>query len=388
MLFALVMSLSQLAGAAQDGVWRLVPTPEAIKQAGGRVVGQLQTKTDDSATLVQLGRTGCIVLPTKGLFNAQHGSLAFQVRPTWSGDDHQSHAFFHLGGGQAHVTVFKTDNGSLRFVYKASSAHYSACDVRVTDWQPGQMHEIAAGWVQDYSGKLLLQLAVDGKCVRQSGGTPLSEVPAQMFLGRRGLKAQPADAWMGNFRLSCAPPKLPYATGPKPAIVARVDCSATTPLRKVHDFTTIWNSRDNPLPFRVGDPEYQRFLDARFRMVRLVAFSEGWLWGTRVEVDAQGQLVTDFADFDRLLDVFQQAGAEPYIRLAYHTPRALVDPQLPREQQGYAPPVNLELWDELMERIVRHVRLQRNLPVRYWVTALNEGDIPRASRAGRSPDDL
>ena len=33
------------------------------------------------------------------------------------------------------------------------------------------------------------------------------------------------------------------------------------------------------------------------------------------------------------------------------------------------------MWDELMERIVRHVRFDRNLPVRYWVTALNEADL-------------
>jgi hypothetical protein len=70
------------------------------------------------------------------------------------------------------------------------------------------------------------------------------------------------------------------------------------------------------------------------------------------------------------------AGAEPYIRLAYHTPSALVAPGLPPAKRHYALPQDLQKWDELMQRIVRHVRLERKLPVRYWVAALNEGDIP------------
>ncbi len=273
----LIGSLLGLAGPARGGQWKLVPTPEAIARAAGRIVGRLEVEQVRSEPFVRLGKVATIVLPTEGLFSPKQGTITFHVRPTWAGNDGRAHAFFHLGNGNAHVTVFKTDSGLLRFVYKASPTQYVACDVDVTSWQPGQAHEIAAGWVENYAGQLFLQLHVDGRRVLKSGAEALHEVPREMFLGRRGPKAQPAEAWIGAFCLSDRPPKLPYTTGPKTEVLARVDCRDTKPLRRVHDFTTIWNSRDNPLPFQVGDPEYERFRQAGFHMVRLVAFSEGWL---------------------------------------------------------------------------------------------------------------
>ncbi len=373
--FVFVVSATWSAGVALAG-WSGSLDENSVQKAGGRVVGKLQSQQVDGTRFVLLGRAATVVLPTSGLFNPRRGTVRFRVRPTWDGDDHQAHAFFHLGDSHAHVTVFKTDTGKLRFAYKASPERYLACDLDVSNWKAGQTHSVFAGWVPTYSGHLLLVLKVDDKQTLRSGATVLSRVPPVLFVGRRGLKAQPAEAWIADFQLTQSAPAVPYATGPKHDVVARVDCSRTRPLRRVHDFTTIWNSRDNPVPFAPGDPVFQRFVDAGFHLVRLVAFSETWLWGTRVEVNSQGQLVTDFRDFDRLADVFSKAGAELYVRLAYHTPSALVDPSLPRQKRRYAMPRDLKLWDQLMERIVRHVRLERKLPVRYWVAALNEGDLP------------
>ena len=58
-------------------------------------------------------------------------------------------------------------------------------------------------------------------------------------------------------------------------------------------------------------------------MVRLVAFSDTWLWGVKVERGEDGKVHLDFKDFDNLADVVRSTGAEPYIRLAYNMPRAL-----------------------------------------------------------------
>jgi len=347
-----------------------------IEAAGGKVVGRVELVPGRRHQALRLGLNAHLTFPTAGHLDAGKGSVSFRVRPLWDGDDGRDHAFFHLGDGQAHLTVFKTAAGALRLVYKASPAEYAAANVNVASWKAGEWHEIVGGWASDYAGNLILVLRVDDEQTMTGGARRLDPVPEVLYVGRRGPKAQPAEAAIDEFRLTATPPELPYASGPKKPVTATVDAGARKPFPRVHDFTTIWNSRDNPVPFAVGDPEYRRFVEAGFKMVRLVAFSEGWLWGVRVERDEEGGLVTDFGDFDRLVDVFLAAGAEPYVRLAYHTPSALVDPSLPRGERGYALPQDLDLWDELMERIVRHVRVERKLPVRYWVAALNEGDIP------------
>jgi hypothetical protein len=348
----------------------------AVKAAGGAVIGQFPSASEEGDNAMRLGTAACLQFPTAPHFDVHQGTISFRVKPFWDGDDHLDHAFFHLGDGNAHVTVFKTADGSVRFVYKASPSQYSACNVEVSSWKSGQWHEIQAAWATCYRGDLLLLLSVDGQRASQGGGAVLKELPGALFLGRRGRAAQPAEAILQAFRLSGELPELPYATGPKDPVAVTVDAGSGRPFRRVHDFTTLWNNRQNPLPFVVGDPTYRRFVDAGFRMIRLVAFSESWLWGTRVERDQAGNLLTDFKDFDRLLDLFSAAGAEPYIRLAYHTPSALTDPKLTGPERRYALPDDLQQWDELMERIVRHVRVERKLPVRYWVAALNEGDIP------------
>jgi hypothetical protein len=350
--------------------------PTTIEAAGGRVHGELKLVPGRRRKALRLGENAFLTFPTAGNLDARKGTVAFRLRPLWDGDDGRDHAFFHLGDGNAHLTVFKTASGTLRLVYKASPADYAAANLDVSSWKAGDWHEIEAGWAPDYAGKLILVLRCDGRETLAGGAQTLEPVPTVLYIGRRGPRVQPAEAAIDAFRLTAAPPDLPYAAGPKAPVVAEVDASSRRPFRRVHDCTTIWNSRDNPVPFRQGDPEYRRFVEAGFRMVRLVAFSESWLWGVRVERSEQGRLVTDFGDFDRLVDVFLAAGAEPYVRLAYHTPSALVDPDLPPGRRRYAVPRDLAKWDELMERIVRHVRLERKLPVRYWVAALNEGDIP------------
>lgn len=389
-VFVWIVLVGQLVGGPSTGRAQLAPAAldrATVEAAGGKVIGRLEPASAEAAAGAALGSNAYVAFPTSGNFNPQRGTVCFRVQPAWAGNDGKEHAFFHLGDGNAHCTIFKTSSAGLRFVYKASPARYHACELSAADWQPGQGHHVMAGWVQNYAGDLMLLLEVDGRRVLESGAAVLDPVPATLFLGRRGPAAQPAEAVMASFRLSAQPPKLPYALGPKEPVVARVDASATQPLRRVHDFTTIWNSRSNPLPFGIGDPQYRRFVEAGFTMVRLVAFSEGWLWGTRVDRDPQGKLTTDFTDFDRLLDVFVAAGAEPYIRLAYHTPSVLTDPELPRKARAYALPQNLDEWDDLMARIVRHVRVERKLPVRYWVAALNEGDIP-VRQAAAQPETI
>ncbi|GAB6165101.1 hypothetical protein JCM19992_11010 [Thermostilla marina] len=355
---------------------RIEWSESGISRIGGRFDGTCRFRDQGGVSEVFLGDQGYITLPVEKLFTPNEGTLSFTVVPDWNGDDGEAHTFVHLADGQCHVTVFKTDNGLLRFAYRGRPEVHVACDLDVSHWRPGERHDVVVGWRPDFRGALWLMLEADGRRAYKNNAVIFSGAPTAIYVGRRGPAAQPAQAWIGDLRVAATPPRLPYADGPKEDVVAVVDCNVRRPLRRVHDCTTIWNSRQRPIPFDENSPEYRLFRQAGFRMVRLVAFSEGWLWGTRVELDDAGRLVTDFSDFDRLLDIFLSAGAEPYVRLAYHTPSALVDPSIPKTERAYAPPADLALWDELMTRIVRHLAVERKVPVRYWVTALNEGDLP------------
>lgn len=368
-------------------VWAIRPTADAVSKLGGRITGELRIREVDGEPFVFLGQEAMLTFPAQHFFDPEQGSLSFTVIPAWPGNDKQAHTFFHMAEGPCHVTIFKTDTNVLRFAYRGREDVHAACDLDVSDWKPGERHDISAGWRKGYGNSLFLVLRVDGREAINHRAVPLEAIPQDLFLGRRGPSGQPAEAWLGRLKMGRQPPPLPFATGPKPPVLVEVDCAVRSPLRRVHDFTTIWNSRDNPVPFDTTSPEFRLFQEAGFRMVRLVAFSESWLWGTRVDLTEDGRLVTDFSDFDRLLDVFTAAGAEPYIRLAYHTPSALVAPTVPANQRRYALPQNLELWDTLMERIVRHVLFERKIPVRYWVTALNEGDLPVA-RGEATPETI
>lgn len=351
---------------------------QTITNFGGRVAGTVRSQEISGESFVFLGSEAMIVLPAERFLTPEQGSISFTVIATWPGNDQRAHTFVHMAIGPCHVTIFKTDTNTLRFTYRGREEVHAACDLDITDWQPNEPHEISAGWCKGYGDLLWIVLRVDGREALTHRAVPLVTLPEELFIGRRGPSAQPAEAWIGKLQIRPVAPVLPFAAGPKPPVMAEVDCSVTQPFRRVHDFTTIWNSQENPVPFGVGSPEFRLFQQGGFRMARLVAFSEGWLWGTRVTRDETGRLVTDFSDFDRLLSVITAAGAEPYIRLAYHTPSALVSPSTLAEHRRYALPENLELWDELMERIVRHVLFEQKLPVRYWVTALNEGDLPVA----------
>lgn len=356
----------------------LMLSTEGITSIGGRIEGELRTRDFEGRPLAYFDSAATIILPAEKFLTPQQGSISFVVIPNWPGSERQAHTFVHMANGSCHVTVFKTDSQTLRFTYRGRDEVHAACDLDISDWQPGEPHTITVGWCKGLGDLLWLVLRVDDRESLNHRAVPLQTIPRDLFVGRRGPQAQPADAWIGRLQVGPVAPPLPFETGPKLPVIARVDGAASLPFPPVHDFTTIWNSQDNPLPFDENSPEFRLFRQAGFHMVRLVAFSEGWLWGTRVTRDDSGGLVTDFSDFDRLLNLFAAAQAEPYIRLAYHTPSALVDPDISADRRRYALPHDLELWDELMSRIVRHVLHERNVPVRYWVAALNEGDLPVA----------
>ncbi len=341
-------------------------TVGAVTAAPGREGG------DSGGMLFQGGAH--IRVPTRSWFDPQQGSIDFWVQPAWPADDTGRHTFVHLGDGDAHVTVFRHSDTHLLFVYKGNAAAWRGASVRTGSWEPGTWHRVSAAWRSTEDEGIVLCLSVDKQRAVTTGAIALPDLPADTLIGCRG-SVEPADAVLDEVALrdrftmpGLAPPR---ATRVAVAIDARADAG---PMPRTFSFVTPWNSRTNPIPFTRQHPYFGRFKEAGFDLVRLVAFSENWLWGTRVERAEDGSLSLDFSDFDTLLDMYRAAGAEPYIRLAYHTPVAL----RPEGQthNSYATPRDLDEWTAFMRRLVEHCNVERKLGIRYWVTMLNEADIP------------
>jgi len=379
-----------LASCATAAEWRLgFESAEAIAAAGGRVHGTLELVDGRKGKAASFPEGSFVTAPVAGRFAPRQGSLELWVRPSWRGDGDGSHTFFHLQEGRAHVTLFKAQGGALRFAYRGTEPAWFGVDVSVRHWKPGEWHHVVASWVPMGDGSLLLALKADDAERFKVGAVPFADLPATLFIGSRGPRLQPAEAAIDELLLTDRVLVKPsfIVLGRKKPVVATIDASRPSgPLRRVHDFTTPWNSREVPLPFKEGDAYHRRFREAGFRLARLVAFSDTWLWGVKVERGADGTVELDFGDFDRLVDLVRSAGAEPYIRLAYNMPRALssVDAADPRQRRkaAYAPPRSTKEWDALMRDIVRHCNVERKLGVRYFVCSLNEGDI--AVRRGES----
>lgn len=307
-------------------------------------------------------------------FHPDKGSVGMWVKPEWPPTDAQRHTFFHTGGGHAHVTLFAPGGGSLLFVYKANRQSWHSTSGSISHWQRDTWHHIRASWTRTPAGTLACVLEIDGKWSASSGAVALPSVPQHAFLGGRG-KREPADAVIDEVRISpeFTLPSLPPAA--PVTIPIRVHAQRPVgPMPRTWSFVTPWNSKSYRIPFTRSHPYFRRFREAGFELVRLVAFSESWLWGAEVTRDATGALKLDFSDFDTLLDLYRAAGAEPYIRLAYHMPSALSAGG--PKAHSYRPPRDMAEWADFVKRIVRHCNVERQLGIRYWVTMLNEADIP------------
>jgi len=344
---------------------------ESVSDVGGNaalLVGKPSFVPGREGQGLRLSAGAHVRFEARDAFRADAGTIEMWVKPEWDGKDEKRHAFFHTGGGNLHVTLFSTGGGKLIFVYKASARAWHGTSLSIAHWRANTWHHVRASWRTTASGKVACVLGVDGDWTSSGGATLLPSIPQHLFLGGRGER-EPADAVIDEVRISSefSLPELP-----KPAattIPMRVDAARPSgPMPRTWSFVTPWNSRTYRIPFTQEHPYFRRFKEAGFEMVRMVAFSEGWLWGTEVTRDADGKLRLNFSDFDTMVDVYRTAGAEPYIRLAYHMPKVM-------GKNSYSPPHDMDEWVDFVKRIVRHCTVERKLGIRYWVTMLNEADI-------------
>jgi hypothetical protein len=378
-LAALLALLLAHPTAAAEVAFTDLPSAEA---AGATVQGPART-LDEARRALDLPQGAYLTLPTAGVFDPERGSIELWLRPGWPGDAAERHTFFHLGTDEArsHVTLFKTETATLRFVYKAAPEAWLGVDAPIAYWQPGSWHHLAATWLP-MRNQVLLLLQVDGAPPRWAvGGARLADVPETLYIGARGPAGQYAQAAVSELRLTHeAIVPLPYAAGPKPSLKVSIDCAGgTAPLPQVHDGVTIWNTRQTPLPFAVGSPKHRRLQESGFKLARLVAYSEQWLWGVNLTRSADGKVHYDFTDFDALVDMVRAAGLQPYIRIAYHMPKVLsATPDSPN--WAYSGPRDMAEWSDFVRAVVSHCNVERKLGVKYWVMTLNEADIAVSRR--------
>ncbi len=355
---------------AAGGSWRWdAGSLDSLKRLGGRAVGAVRFVPGKTGRAAKLARGAYAAFPAASWFDPAIGTLSLWARPGFRPGDGRRHTLVHIGErADLHFTIFVTESGDLRWTYRGDPVRFGAIQLSVRDWRPGEWRFIRICWRRDVQGDVWGRLTVGDERRDSSRLSAFKESPPTLYLGVR----KRGDAWEGAIDEPRYAPRCDAfrPAGEAPAeFTVRVDKPGRVG-RPAADMTTLWNARSNPLPFRMGDPTFQRLKAAGFKLIRLVAVSDTWLWGAAVSRGADGRLQLDFRDFDRLLDLARAAGAEPYVRIAYNVPSALrTNPKL-----AYSGPKDMREWRGMVEAIVRHCAARRVRPP-YWVASLNEVDL-------------
>ncbi|MFQ6097322.1 MAG: hypothetical protein ACE5O2_06290, partial [Armatimonadota bacterium] len=303
------------AYAAGDAIlFEPFDSAQALADAGATVGERVSFVTGREGNAVRLPEGARIDIPLPDRFHPRRGTIEFYVRPDWPGDDDARHCFINIGGGHRHITIFKTQDGRLCFVYKGGQQFWRAAQLDVNLWKPRRWHHVLATWFPASDDRLGIILQADDDIAVASDVVALTTAPRYINVGERNGPAgpEPAMAALDSLRITVGEtiPPLPQRDSHH---VVRVDvASPRGPLPRVFDFFTPWNSWRNPVPFDVGSPTYERMKEAGFRMVRLAALGRIWLTGADVTRDPDGRLHVNFDVLDPWVEVFTSAGIEPY----------------------------------------------------------------------------
>lgn len=148
-------ALSVLAkeGEARDDA-ALVDSNSATYQAGeGHVF--------DSESQVRI--------PNAGNISGDAGSIAFELKPKWAGDDNSDASFFDLRTPNEWTNRMElVKNGPyLRFLMWDSEGNENGIGFQMKNWAADESHPIAMTWGADANGQKMMSLYVDGNLVGQ-----------------------------------------------------------------------------------------------------------------------------------------------------------------------------------------------------------------------------
>lgn len=144
-------------------------------------------------------------IPNAGNLNGDAGTLAFCLRPEWSGGDGSDASFVQLRNHYVYENRIQiTKNGSyLRFIFAPNTGLEHGAGVRIDNWQPGQTHAVATAWGKDpQTGDSFLGLYVDGRLAGQDTYDGTLEMPnVPLMIGSDYPGEQPsARGTMSSFQ--------------------------------------------------------------------------------------------------------------------------------------------------------------------------------------------
>lgn len=116
--------------------------------------------------------SGYLHFPTKGILNAQSGTVEMWVCPLdWSGTEERFHAFFDARGDGALYLYKFWKGGLLMLSAPQMSGPYNSATADIKDWKPGEWHFIAGTWSPYFQA-----VYVDGKRI----GTVTPNLPKSL----------------------------------------------------------------------------------------------------------------------------------------------------------------------------------------------------------------
>jgi hypothetical protein len=109
------------------------------------------------------------VVPNGGNLKGDGGSISMWVQPGWAGGDDSNASLAglrNLNQWEDRLQIFK--NGVyMRFLMADSAGQESNIGQNISDWQPGDWHQIVAPWGQNETGQLVQSFYIDGKMIGQ-----------------------------------------------------------------------------------------------------------------------------------------------------------------------------------------------------------------------------
>ena len=107
-------------------------------------------------------------IPNAGNIKGEAGTISFSVTPDWSGSDSNLASLLQLRGDtwENRLQIFK-DGPYMRFLFTPDSGIESGGGTNISNWQPGDQHQITATWGVTDSGERLASLYIDWRLAAQ-----------------------------------------------------------------------------------------------------------------------------------------------------------------------------------------------------------------------------
>jgi Concanavalin A-like lectin/glucanases superfamily len=134
-----------------------------------------QGVTFDSGDGARFSTDSQFVVPDGGNLKGDAGTISMWVQPDWAGGDESNASLAQLRNPnqwEDRLQIFK--NGVyMRFLMGDTAGQESNIGTNISDWAPGEWHQVVASWGQNENGQLMQSFYIDGRLIGQapvSGG--------------------------------------------------------------------------------------------------------------------------------------------------------------------------------------------------------------------------